>query len=321
MGDIDGSGEVVRWVRAEGVGLGGVAPDGPLGPMEPLRDVVGDAGIVGIGVPTHGAHELSLLAHRIVRFLVERMGFGAVALEEAPTAADRVDAYVATGAGDPREALSGLWPHHRTREVLGLVDWMRERSAQGDGRPLRFVGLDVEPTDRVEGDRIAQAEPALAASAIRFHQESGARVAYWGGFTHTGVGDARTVTVGAGSATHRNAGSHLRDRLGAGYVSLGLTFGCGTVAVGDSAYEIPAAPPVLTESALGDPDEPVLVRLRRPLPEAVRRWAEAPATLRLVGPRFDPARPDEARMSGGSLAAWFDAVAHVGHVGPTHSLD
>jgi erythromycin esterase len=43
---------------------------------------VANAEVVGLGESTHAAHEQFAVMHRIVRFLVEEMGFRCVALEE-----------------------------------------------------------------------------------------------------------------------------------------------------------------------------------------------------------------------------------------------
>jgi hypothetical protein len=103
------------------------------------------------------------------------------------------------------------------------------------------------------------------------------------------------------------------------YVSLGLTFHHGAVDLGSGPHEIPVPPVRVVESTLGEPSTPVLSDLHADLAEPVRRWLDAPATMRLVGPAFDPDEPSKALVSGGSLAQWFESLVHVGAVGPSLS--
>jgi erythromycin esterase len=313
--------ELTDAIRREAHALRIADPDAPVDDLEPLRAMAGAPVIAGLGVPTHGTHELSVLAHRLLRVLVEQAGFRTLALEESSTVGAQLDRYVRTGEGDVLAIMDGLWPHHRTAEVLHMLEWMRARSEAHPEDPMRCIGLEPAGEAPVGDDRIAWVEPRLAGRALQWHEDTGTAIVHWGGCTHTAVGDARTVTVGpATSATHRNAGSHLRAQLGPRYLSVGLTFHHGGVEIGSSMYGIPPPPASLVESVLGDPAEPYLLDLRSGTPGPVREWLDAPAELRLVGPRFDPANPDIARMSGGSLADWFDALVHVGTVHPAHHL-
>lgn len=293
---------------------------GALDALEPLGAIVGDASVVGIGVPTHGARELTVLSHRIVRFLVERLGFRAVGTDEESDIGEDVDAYVQRGAGDARAVVGGLWPHHRTVEMLDVVEWMRAFSRGTPDDPVRFVGLGPDEDDFEGDDFIAYAESGLAEAVLRWHDDVGSKLVVISGATHTAVAPGRTVTIGSDAATHRNAGSRLRDRLGDGYVSLGLTFHHGTVDLGAGPHEIPAPPAGVVDAALGDPSTPVMFDLHADVAAPVRRWLDAPATMRLVGPAFDPDEPSKARMSGGSLAQWFESLIHVGEVGPVTVL-
>ncbi|MFD9722072.1 erythromycin esterase family protein [Streptomyces sp. NPDC059076] len=113
--------------------------------------------------------------------------------------------------------------------------------------------------------------------------------------------------------TERNAGSYLRERFGADYVSLGLTFHLGPA---------PVPPPDYAEAVLGSAGhDAYLLDLRSGVPPAgVWRWLTAPARTRLVGPGYDPADDRAHQLSGGSLAQWFDAIVHWRKVTPARPL-
>jgi erythromycin esterase-like protein len=72
---------VTGWIGQHALPLATIDPAAPLTELAPLRQLVGDAQVVGLGESTHGAGALFALKHRIVRLLVEELGFGCVALE------------------------------------------------------------------------------------------------------------------------------------------------------------------------------------------------------------------------------------------------
>ncbi|MGW2563237.1 erythromycin esterase family protein [Streptomyces sp. NPDC001514] len=114
--------------------------------LEPLRDVLNDVCVLGMGEATHGTAEFFQLKHRILRFLVREMGFTALAMEASVSAAQAVNDHVLHGIGDAADALAGLgfWTW-RTREMLAVVEWMREhnRTSPREGA-VRFVGIDPQ---------------------------------------------------------------------------------------------------------------------------------------------------------------------------------
>ena len=135
--------------------------------LAPLVRLVGDARVVAIGDATHGTHETYAARQRIIPALVAA-GFRTIAFEAPYAEWARVDAYVARGEGDPRDAIRfppyWFWD---TSEILDLVQWMRAQNAAGLTPPIRVVGVDsTEPhsamdvvtayLDRVDPDAAAQ---------------------------------------------------------------------------------------------------------------------------------------------------------------------
>jgi erythromycin esterase len=79
------------------VPLASLDPDAALDDLEPLRDLIGTARVVGIGESAHYVREYGLLRHRLVRFLVERMGFTVVAVESGFSEGLVVDRWIHGG--------------------------------------------------------------------------------------------------------------------------------------------------------------------------------------------------------------------------------
>ncbi|GAA3131498.1 erythromycin esterase family protein [Streptomyces echinatus] len=141
--------EVQRWLKEAALPLKNLNPGASEpchGDLEPLREVLRDVRVLGMGEATHGTAEFFRLKHLLLRFLVEEMGFTALAMEASVSAAQAVDDYVLHGTGGAAEALAGLgfWTW-RTREMLDVVEWMRDhnRTVPQD-RAVRFVGIDPQ---------------------------------------------------------------------------------------------------------------------------------------------------------------------------------
>lgn len=137
--------EVTEWIRQYGLPLSTADATEPLRDIEPIGDMVGDATVVGIGPSTYGGHEQFTQTHRIIRVLVERLGFRTVATEEDWDVARELDHYVLTGEGDLDAVFKGTGVPWRVGEARDLIEWIREHNTDND-EPVRFVGVGVIDT-------------------------------------------------------------------------------------------------------------------------------------------------------------------------------
>jgi erythromycin esterase len=118
--------------------LSTLEPDAPLDDLGWLDRIIGDARVVAIGESEHYTHEYLALRHRLTRYLVERHGFGTVAMETGFVEGWLVDGWLGGGEGELGHvmangltSLMGLWTEIRT-----LLEWMRDQ-------PVRFYGIDL----------------------------------------------------------------------------------------------------------------------------------------------------------------------------------
>ena len=133
--------EVRAWLDAHIEPFDGADPSLPLDDLDFLADFVGDAGIVALG-GDYGTREFSEMRTRILRFLVEEMGFDTFAAEASWAEARRIDDYVRTGSGDPERLLSSLYSYAwRTESALELLEWMRNHNEAGGD--IGFRGVDI----------------------------------------------------------------------------------------------------------------------------------------------------------------------------------
>jgi erythromycin esterase-like protein len=132
---------VTGWVRHHAAPLTTVDPAASLGDLAPLRRAAGDAVIVGLGESAHGAAEAITLKHRVLRLLVERMGFRSVAWEEDWTTGLQIDRYIRTGDGDLAALMARMSPQWQSRQVAEVLAWLRDYNV-GRTDKVGFVGVE-----------------------------------------------------------------------------------------------------------------------------------------------------------------------------------
>jgi erythromycin esterase len=192
-----------------------VIPLSTLDPAAPLVDlgwldrVVGAARVVAIGESSHYNREFLRLRHRLIRQLVERHGFGAVAMETGFVEGWLIDGWIRGGKGDLAHvmangltSLMGLWS-----ETRALLEWLRKH-------PVRFYGIDLGGSnvsllsglDAVT-DYLAQADP-------EYRIEPGIRE------TAAAFSAGSAFGIPAAMAGYPGLASERRDALTAGLADL-----------------------------------------------------------------------------------------------------
>ncbi len=162
----------IVWAKSNARPIAASQPGPNTDDLLTLREVVGKARLVGVGESIHFSREFLGLRHRIVQFLVERMGFTAVALESGLPESKAVYDYVLGADARPgmweQGFTSGMGRHRESRE---LVEWMRAYNRDpSHPRKLRFYGMDVAgygswaPKVRQVLDYLERVEPPYATS-------------------------------------------------------------------------------------------------------------------------------------------------------------
>ena len=124
--------------------LAGMEPSLPRTDLAPLAGIIGTASIVALGETYHNSHGFFTMKSRVIRHMVEDLGFRAVAWEtgwrEARVAAD----YVASCAGTPEAAMHSLYPVWWDVSVRDLLRWMCEYNQAHPADPVVLYGFDVQ---------------------------------------------------------------------------------------------------------------------------------------------------------------------------------
>jgi erythromycin esterase len=147
--------EVTRWITEHAHRLDLLDAGAPRHDLEPLDGIVDQGVVVGLARPTHGAHELSTLTHRVLRHLVESLGFRTLAAEEDWTTGVEIDRHLRSGHGDLRVLLRDAFAPWQNEELLDVLRWLRGWNEQHPDDRVRFVGLDVSSVRAVAYDAIA----------------------------------------------------------------------------------------------------------------------------------------------------------------------
>lgn len=131
---------------------------------DPLADALAEASLVGLGEATHGTAEFTRVRRIVLEYLVTELGCRLFALETNYPEALALDAYVADGEGDPKDALNRLntWVW-QTEEMADLLRWLREfNTDRPDDDRVRIRGFDaqyVEEAARAIRDFLADTDP------------------------------------------------------------------------------------------------------------------------------------------------------------------
>lgn len=112
--------------------------------LMPLKNIIGDATVVGLGEGTHGTHEFFKMKHRLIEYLAKNMGFTIFSIEASMPEAYRLNDYVMNGNGNPKSLIEGMyfWTWD-TQEVFDMVQWMREYNKTAE-KKVMFTGFDMQ---------------------------------------------------------------------------------------------------------------------------------------------------------------------------------
>ena len=135
----------LAWARTNAKPIASARPGPDTRDLAGLRTIVGTARVIGVGESIHGIKEFLGLRQRVAQFLIEEMGFTAVALESGLPESRPVYDYVLGGPLPP-----GMWENSLTwtmgsfEGTRELIEWMRAWNLDPTHqRKIRFYGMDV----------------------------------------------------------------------------------------------------------------------------------------------------------------------------------
>lgn len=137
---------IVKSIQSQAHPLKTIEPSKPFEDLKPLKKMIGSAQYVGLGENTHGSSEIFTMKFRLVKYLVTEMGFTNFTMEEDWGNGLKLNEYIQTGKGNPREFLKLLYP---TDEIIAMIEWMKDYNADpSNKKKIQFIGLDLKTMDQ-----------------------------------------------------------------------------------------------------------------------------------------------------------------------------
>jgi len=137
---------IVKSIQSQAYPLKTIEPSKSFEDLKPLKKMIGSAQYVGLGENTHGSSEIFTMKFRLVKYLVTEMGFTNFTMEEDWGNGLKLNEYIQTGKGNPREFLNYLYP---TDEIIAMIEWMKDYNADpSNKKKIQFIGLDLKELDQ-----------------------------------------------------------------------------------------------------------------------------------------------------------------------------
>ena len=136
---------VVSWIRETAIPLRTVDAGNGFADLAPLKSVLADVRIVGLGESSHGTSEFQRVKHRLFEFLVKEMGYTVFTMDASYSDAQPMNDYILHGKGNRSDVLSKLgYVAWDMEEFAAMVDWMRAYNRTvPEARKIRFYGVDI----------------------------------------------------------------------------------------------------------------------------------------------------------------------------------
>lgn len=319
--------ENIKWLKDNSLPLTTVNPQESNLDLLPLKEIIGDAKLVGLGEATHGSKEFSQVKHRMLKFLVEEMDFDGLIMEVPEEPAKNIDKYIKTGEGDPQKLLTdlGFWIT-RTQEVLDMIEWMRSYNVGSPDRQISFYGCDIALDDKRRSVEASSTERdrAMAENCIEFLNAGGkdSKLAFWGHNTHVANLDIPEF---------KTTGAFLKDKLGDQYLNFGFIFGEGSFnarsqkkdVIGDvDKFTLSKTPDNSYANFFEQAGLDASITDLRPTKSIpfFNDWHDYSYTVRELGSTFDPAWSDNLPMTV-DLPNKYDSVIWISKVTPSTILE
>ena len=136
---------IAEWIQRNAIPIAHLEPGAGWADLASLRDLIGDARVVGLGEAAHGVHEFTALKHRLAEWLISELDFTAIALESSFAGCQPINDYILEGKGDPETVLTGQgYVPWDSEEFLALLRWLHAHNQTvAHDRRVAFYGVDT----------------------------------------------------------------------------------------------------------------------------------------------------------------------------------
>lgn len=136
---------VVQWINQKAVPLQHITAGNTFADLKPLKKVLKNTRVVGVGEATHGTREFFQAQHRMLEFLVQELGYTMFIMEASYSACKPINEYVLHGKGDRDALLTGqgylAWDNEA---FTTIIDWIRTyNQGMPEHKKVSFYGIDL----------------------------------------------------------------------------------------------------------------------------------------------------------------------------------
>jgi erythromycin esterase len=144
---------VISWLKQHSIPVKYIDPGNDFSDLQPLKHVLKDVRIIGLGESTHGTSEFIKIRQRLVEFLVTEMGFTAIAMESSYSDCEPINDYLLTGKGNLPDLLTAQgYTAWDTEEFTAMLYWLRQYNQRvPEEKKVHFYGTDIATTFQETG--------------------------------------------------------------------------------------------------------------------------------------------------------------------------
>lgn len=137
---------VSKWLKKNAIPLKSVEAGHGFEDLMPLKRILKDIRVVGLGESTHSSREFFQFKHRMLEFLVKEMGFTLFVVEAGYPGCLVTNDYILYGKGDRKSAIDGLkWRMFKNEEMAALIDWLYNYNKRvPSAKKVKFYGMDFQ---------------------------------------------------------------------------------------------------------------------------------------------------------------------------------
>ncbi len=143
--------DFLKWLTDNSHPIQSVDAGSDMADLQPLKTILKDVQVVGLGEATHGTSEFARVKHRILEFLVKEMGYKTFFIEAPMNICREINNYVLYGKGDlDTVTVRANSLVMRVQEVKDMIKWMYDyNKTQSADKKATFLGFD--PTYEIYG--------------------------------------------------------------------------------------------------------------------------------------------------------------------------
>ncbi|MBD0332491.1 MAG: erythromycin esterase family protein [Chitinophagaceae bacterium] len=139
---------VINWFKQSGFRISSTEPGNNFQDLQPLKTILQNVAVVGLGEATHGTQEFFSMKHRLIQFLVTEMNYTAICIEGSFAKAQKINDYI-LGTAQVTSSEQAGWIGE-TKVMHDMIEWLRTYNASvAKEKKVQFFGLD--PQDNKTG--------------------------------------------------------------------------------------------------------------------------------------------------------------------------